>query len=79
MNPGKKYKYHETDDLPKPTENMKQRTEDVGIDKNLNKTVLVQTTTTGHGPRGAGFYVSSPIRSFTLSADCALQDLTSVV
>lgn len=30
----------------------------MGIEKNLGKTVLVQTTTTGKGPRGAGFYVS---------------------
>lgn len=34
------------------------RTEDLGLHKNLNKTILVTTTTTGKGPRGAGFYVS---------------------
>jgi U4/U6.U5 tri-snRNP component SNU23 len=61
---GKRPRYHETDDLPKPTEHMKQRTEDLGIEKNLNKTVLVQATTTGKGPRGAGFYVRKvPLRS----------------
>lgn len=55
---GKRPRYNDMDDLPKPTEHMKQRTEDVGINKNLNKTMLVQTSTTGKGPRGAGFYVS---------------------
>jgi hypothetical protein len=54
---GKRPRYNDMDDMPKPTEHMKQRTEDVGINKNLNKTMLVQTST-GKGPRGAGFYVS---------------------
>jgi hypothetical protein len=58
---GKRPRYNDMDDLPKPTEHMKQRTEDVGINKNLNKTMLVQTSTTGKGPRGAGFYVSEAI------------------
>jgi hypothetical protein len=34
------------------------RTEDLEIEKNLNKTMIVQTSTTGTGQRGAGFYVS---------------------
>ncbi|WRT63926.1 uncharacterized protein IL334_000853 [Kwoniella shivajii] len=44
------------DDLPKPTKNLEARKEDLDLNKNLNKTMLVQTTTTGKGPRGAGFY-----------------------
>lgn len=44
--------------MPKPTKLLQARTEDLGLHKNLNKTMLVQTTTTGKGPRGAGFYVS---------------------
>ncbi|RSH94855.1 hypothetical protein EHS25_004661 [Saitozyma podzolica] len=56
MKQGKRPRYNDMDDMPKPTEHMKQRTEDVGINKNLNKTMLVQTSTTGKGPRGAGFY-----------------------
>jgi U4/U6.U5 tri-snRNP component SNU23 len=56
---GKKPRYAiPKDDLPKPTEALKMRTEDLGIEKNLNKTMIVQTSTTGTGPRGAGFYVS---------------------
>lgn len=54
---GKKPK-RKMEDLPKATKKLEARTEDLGIEKNLNKTVLVQTTTTGKGPRGAGFYVS---------------------
>ena len=56
------------DGLPKPTEALKMRTEDLGIEKNLNKTMIVQTSTTGAGPRGAGFYVcilKSPASSQT--------------
>lgn len=51
-------KQSQYDDLPKPTELLKARTEDLGLTKNLNKTMLVTTTTAGKGPRGAGFYVS---------------------
>ena len=36
------------------------RTEDLEIEKNLNKTMIVQTSTTGTGQRGAGFYVRCP-------------------
>lgn len=50
-------KQSQYDDLPKPTELLKARTEDLGLTKNLNKTMLVTTSTTGKGPRGAGFYV----------------------
>ncbi len=46
------------DDLPKPTKELQRRTEDLGLEKGLNKTTLVQISTTGKGPRGPGFYVS---------------------
>lgn len=42
-------------DLPKPTKALEARTKDLEIDKNLNKTVLVSTTT---GKGKPGFYVS---------------------
>jgi U4/U6.U5 tri-snRNP component SNU23 len=54
---GKKPRF-KTEDLPKATKALQAREEDLEINKNLNKTVLVSTTTTGKGPRGAGFYVS---------------------
>lgn len=54
---GKRAHHRPKEDLPKPTKALEARSEDLGIDKNLGKTVLVQTTTTGKGPRGAGFYV----------------------
>ncbi|EIW66526.1 hypothetical protein M231_02294 [Tremella mesenterica] len=53
---GLKPKFKDKEDLPKPTKNMQQRTEDVGLNKDLNKTMLVQTTSTGKGPKGPGFY-----------------------
>ncbi|KAK4686172.1 U4/U6.U5 tri-snRNP component SNU23, partial [Tremellales sp. Uapishka_1] len=52
---GKRPRTHLTE-LPKPTKNAEQRTGDLGIEKNLNKTMLVQTNTTGPGQRGGGFY-----------------------
>jgi U4/U6.U5 tri-snRNP component SNU23 len=50
------------DNLPEATESLKQRTDDLGLEKNLNKTMIVTTTAAGNGkgPRGPGFYVSSP-------------------
>jgi hypothetical protein len=41
--------------LPKPTKALQAREEDLGIEKNLGKTMVVNTA--GKGP-GAGFYVS---------------------
>ncbi|WVQ78912.1 hypothetical protein IAT38_001003 [Cryptococcus sp. DSM 104549] len=52
------------DDLPKPTKALQAREEDLGLNKNLNKTMLVQTSTTGKGPRGAGFYCELCNRTF---------------
>ncbi|KAL0245396.1 hypothetical protein I308_104519 [Cryptococcus tetragattii IND107] len=57
-------KQSQYDDLPKPTELLKARTEDLGLTKNLNKTMLVTTSTTGKGPRGAGFYCELCNRTF---------------
>ncbi|WVR03680.1 hypothetical protein IAU60_000675 [Kwoniella sp. DSM 27419] len=52
------------DDLPKPTKALEARKDDLDLTKNLNKTMLVQTTTTGKGPRGAGFYCEMCNRTF---------------
>ncbi|KAK8861725.1 hypothetical protein IAR55_002548 [Kwoniella newhampshirensis] len=52
------------DDLPKPTKALEARSEALDLNKNLNKTMLVQTTTTGKGPRGAGFYCEMCNRTF---------------
>ncbi|KAG8745723.1 hypothetical protein FRC10_007203 [Ceratobasidium sp. 414] len=43
------------EELPKPTELMKQREHDLGLDKNLNKTIIVQNAG-GKGPGQPGFY-----------------------
>lgn len=60
MVPGKKYKFQSLDELPEATESLKQRTETIDLEKNLNKTMLVSTVAAGNGkgPRGPGFYVS---------------------
>lgn len=42
--------------MVKPTRNLEARKEDLEIDKNLGKTLVVDSS--GKGP-GAGFYVSS--------------------
>lgn len=55
---GKKPRYQIPDDLPKPTKALEMRTDELDINKNVNKTMIVQTSTSGTGPRGAGFYVS---------------------
>ncbi|CAE6504542.1 unnamed protein product [Rhizoctonia solani] len=43
------------EDLPKPTELMKQREKNLELDKNLNKTMIVQNAG-GRGPGQPGFY-----------------------
>ncbi|WVQ93624.1 hypothetical protein IAU59_000700 [Kwoniella sp. CBS 9459] len=55
------------DDLPAPTKKLEftdARKSDMDLNKNLNKTMLVQTGTTGKGPRGAGFYCEMCDRTF---------------
>jgi hypothetical protein len=46
-------------DLPKPTQALQARKEDLGIDKNLGKTIVVNQSAGGKGP---GFYVSRKLR-----------------
>jgi hypothetical protein len=41
---------------PEPTSHAKQHG-NLGLDQGIGKTVLVTNTTSGKGPRGAGFYV----------------------
>ncbi|ORX35320.1 hypothetical protein BD324DRAFT_632328 [Kockovaella imperatae] len=60
---GKKPRFN-IEDLPKPTKALEARTEDLGLEKNLNKTMLVQTSTTGRGPKGAGYYCELCNRTF---------------
>ncbi|KAG9126423.1 hypothetical protein FRC07_003483 [Ceratobasidium sp. 392] len=43
------------EELPKPTELMKQREHNLELDKNLNKTIIVQNSG-GRGPGQPGFY-----------------------
>ncbi|QRV91407.1 Zinc-finger double-stranded RNA-binding domain-containing protein [Ceratobasidium sp. AG-Ba] len=43
------------EELPKPTELMKQREHNLELDKNLNKTIIVQNAG-GRGPGQPGFY-----------------------
>ena len=54
--PGKKPRFNR-EELPKATKALEARDDDLEIGKNLNKTLLVQTTSVGKGQRGAGFYV----------------------
>lgn len=55
---GKKPRFNNPrDDLPKPTKELQAREGDLGIEKNLNKTMLVQGSSGGRGPKGPGFYV----------------------
>ncbi|KAJ9127333.1 hypothetical protein QFC24_000740 [Naganishia onofrii] len=42
-------------DLPKPTQALQARTQDLEIEKNLGKTIVVNQSAGGKGP---GFYVS---------------------
>ncbi|KAK1233160.1 U4/U6.U5 snRNP associated protein [Marasmius sp. AFHP31] len=51
------------DDLPKPTELMKQREGPLELDKNLNKTMVVQNPG-GRGPGQPGFYCEACNRTF---------------
>ncbi|KAG6836844.1 hypothetical protein H0H93_002285 [Arthromyces matolae] len=51
------------DDLPKPTEFMKQREGDLELDKNLNKTMVVQNPG-GRGPGQPGFFCEACNRTY---------------
>ncbi|KAF7321804.1 Zinc finger matrin-type protein 2-like [Mycena kentingensis (nom. inval.)] len=50
-------------DLPKPTELMKQRDGPLELDKNLNKTMVVQNTS-NKGPGQPGFYCETCTRNY---------------
>ncbi|KAL7420107.1 U4/U6.U5 snRNP associated protein [Cryptotrichosporon argae] len=56
-------KYRPKADLPKPTENMQQRTENIDLNAGVGKTTLVQTTA-GSGARAGGFYCEVCNRTF---------------
>lgn len=60
---GKKPRKGKREDLPKPTELMKQREGPLGLDKNLGKTMVVQNTS-GRGPGVPGFYCETCNRTY---------------
>jgi U4/U6.U5 tri-snRNP component SNU23 len=59
---GKKPRRHR-EELPKPTELMKQREHDLELDKNMNKTMIV-TNPGGRGPGQPGFYCETCNRTY---------------
>jgi len=64
MKQGKKpLKARKKDDLPKPTELMKRREGSLELDKNLNKTMVVQNPG-GRGPGQPGFYCEPCNRTY---------------
>lgn len=60
---GKRPRKGRKEDLPTPTELMKQREFDLELDKNLNKTMVVQNPT-GRGPGQAGFHCEACNRTY---------------
>lgn len=60
---GKKPRKGKRDDLPKPTELMKQREGTLELDKNLNKTMVVQNPG-GKGPGQPGFHCETCSRTY---------------
>ena len=60
---GKKPRRARKDDLPKPTELMKQRDGPLELEKNLGKTMVVQNTS-GRGPGVPGFYCETCNRTY---------------
>ncbi|KAJ3513712.1 hypothetical protein NLJ89_g2793 [Agrocybe chaxingu] len=63
MRQGEPRKGEKKDDLPKPTELMKQRDAPLELDKNLNKTMVVQNPG-GRGPGQPGFYCETCNRTY---------------
>jgi len=63
MSLGKKPRKSRKTDLPKPTELMKQRDAPLELDKNLNKTMVVQNPG-GRGPGQPGFYCEMCNRTY---------------
>ncbi|KZT70912.1 hypothetical protein DAEQUDRAFT_666824 [Daedalea quercina L-15889] len=60
---GKKPRKGKRDDLPKPTELMKRREGSLELEKNLNKTMIVQNAGT-RGPGVPGFYCETCNRTY---------------
>lgn len=60
---GKRPRKGRREDLPKPTELMKRREGSLELDKNLNKTMVVQNPG-GRGPGEPGFYCEACKRTF---------------
>ena len=60
---GKKPRKGKRDDLPKPTELMKRREGSLELEKNLNKTMVVQNAGT-RGPGVPGFYCETCNRTY---------------
>ena len=60
---GKKPRKGRKDDLPKPTELMKRREGSLELEKNLNKTIVVQNSGT-RGPGVPGFYCETCNRTY---------------
>ena len=60
---GKKPRRGKKDDLPKPTELMKRREGSLELEKNLNKTIVVQNTG-NRGPGVPGFYCETCNRTY---------------
>ena len=63
MSLGKKPRKGRKNDLPKPTELMKQRDAPLELEKNLNKTMVVQNPG-GRGPGQPGFYCETCNRTY---------------
>jgi U4/U6.U5 tri-snRNP component SNU23 len=60
---GKRPRKHRREDVPKPTELMKQREAPLELDKNLGKTMVVQNPG-GRGPGQPGFYCEPCNRTY---------------
>ena len=60
---GKSPRKGKKEDLPKPTELMKQREGPLDLEKNLGKTMVVQNTS-GRGPGVPGFYCETCNRTY---------------
>ncbi|KAH7919322.1 hypothetical protein BV22DRAFT_1199548 [Leucogyrophana mollusca] len=63
MKQGKKPRKGQKEDLPKPTELMKRREGSLELDKNLNKTMVVQNPG-GRGPGQPGFFCETCGRNY---------------
>ncbi|KAF8904443.1 hypothetical protein CPB84DRAFT_1677423 [Gymnopilus junonius] len=63
MKQGKRPRKGQKDDIPKPTELMKQREAPLELDKNLGKTMVVQNLS-GRGPGQPGFYCETCSKTY---------------